>query len=469
MKLFISYAHDDKAFVQQLVDALRQAGHDPWFDPHLVPGQEWQRELLSAIEACDAFIYALTPTSIISEWCQYEFFTATKLNKPIIPVLVKDAELPLVLKNYQYADLREGVSYSAMMMLVTGLQNAEKARPSAVSQPPITAAVATSTQPRRLEAAMPAQTTQGTKTELWVKVSRQDSEGLRGQLPATVVSGDIIQKSDARADIFPLTFKRDEKTGELLPAEVCLKITSDDFDAAAESDHSHDCSDGQVPLTLQPDYDSRTVVFELTPKAGRALAGRVRMTVHLYQKNKLIAQIGVSTDIVQMVVRQESVSWEMLAASLLSSIGLNLSGEPFDGLSLPTLDDLVLGTGNVLSSETDQRRAASLQEAPSVTATHSYHSRERAELDGEKSASAPPQPENVPAPPRQANYNWDEIFEVELSHRKSSFTPLLLVFILLIVGGIILIVLLSGQFTGSVGIIFAVGTVVCVIALLRMR
>ena len=39
MRLFVSYAHEDETKVEQLVDILREGGHDPWFDDHLMPGR----------------------------------------------------------------------------------------------------------------------------------------------------------------------------------------------------------------------------------------------------------------------------------------------------------------------------------------------------------------------------------------------------------------------------------------------
>jgi hypothetical protein len=38
--------------------------------------QPWQEQLLAAITAADAFLYALTPESIASKWCQWEFAEA---------------------------------------------------------------------------------------------------------------------------------------------------------------------------------------------------------------------------------------------------------------------------------------------------------------------------------------------------------------------------------------------------------
>ena len=52
------------AGVRELVDILRAASHDPWFDHRLQVGRPWEVQLLEAIRACDCFLYALTPESV---------------------------------------------------------------------------------------------------------------------------------------------------------------------------------------------------------------------------------------------------------------------------------------------------------------------------------------------------------------------------------------------------------------------
>lgn len=121
MKQFISYAHKDKKTVQRLVDVLCNLGHDPWFDKQLVAGL-WQQQLHDAIQAADAFVYALTPESVASEWCQWEFVTAIQLGKPIIPILLDSTtQLTVVLKQYQYIDASKGFTPAAKQQLQTYL------------------------------------------------------------------------------------------------------------------------------------------------------------------------------------------------------------------------------------------------------------------------------------------------------------------------------------------------------------
>lgn len=67
MKLFICYSRTDIWQINQLIDMLRDFGHDPWFDNRLMPGQDWKTVLAQMVIDCDTFIYALTPESVASE------------------------------------------------------------------------------------------------------------------------------------------------------------------------------------------------------------------------------------------------------------------------------------------------------------------------------------------------------------------------------------------------------------------
>jgi hypothetical protein len=70
LRIFISYAHKNKDLIEEIVKILRAGGHDPRFDHDLIVGQYWEQQLRQAIRSCDAFVYALTPESVESEYCR---------------------------------------------------------------------------------------------------------------------------------------------------------------------------------------------------------------------------------------------------------------------------------------------------------------------------------------------------------------------------------------------------------------
>lgn len=124
MRLFISYAHENTATVRELVDVLRAGGHFVWFDDQILPGQDWKRELGQKIAGSDAFVYALTQSSAGSEWCQWEFAEAARLQKSIIPVLLElGVAMPASLRSLQYADFTKGATAIAAAKLMGALHS----------------------------------------------------------------------------------------------------------------------------------------------------------------------------------------------------------------------------------------------------------------------------------------------------------------------------------------------------------
>lgn len=134
MHLFISYAHVDRFQVNQIVEIFRDAGHDAWFDHRLLPGQDWQATLGRAVAECGVFVYVLSPESLASEWCQWEFAEAVRLSKPILPIrLQTNVKLPDTISRYQYADFSEGPTTRAVAQLLGGIH---QAAPQAQQPPP---------------------------------------------------------------------------------------------------------------------------------------------------------------------------------------------------------------------------------------------------------------------------------------------------------------------------------------------
>ena len=140
MKLFITYAHESLSEVRPLVDILTAGGHIVWFDHELMPGQDWKRELGAAIESCEAYVYALTKAATVSEWCGWEFATAARLRKAVVPVLLEaGVEVPEPLKAIQYADLSRGataLSAARLMGAFMRLQQVPEAQSPAPAAAP---------------------------------------------------------------------------------------------------------------------------------------------------------------------------------------------------------------------------------------------------------------------------------------------------------------------------------------------
>ncbi|HLO30833.1 MAG TPA: TIR domain-containing protein, partial [Anaerolineales bacterium] len=120
--VFISYAHKDTRKVNKLKDDLRRNGISVWMDERLkVADEAWQKQLALAIQKQAFFLFVMTPNSISSKFCEWELHTALSLQKPIVPVMLKKAAVPLVITTQQYIEF--GKDYrKALGVLVQRLQ-----------------------------------------------------------------------------------------------------------------------------------------------------------------------------------------------------------------------------------------------------------------------------------------------------------------------------------------------------------
>jgi non-canonical purine NTP pyrophosphatase (RdgB/HAM1 family) len=124
MKIFISYAREDKPQVLALIQAL--GVHETWFDDKLNLGQEWWREIEHQIAASHCFMFLISPDSLKSEYCRKEYEFARKLGKPVAPVLVRPATLPDEMSKLQLISLIDGLTPETIVRLLNGLFEIER-------------------------------------------------------------------------------------------------------------------------------------------------------------------------------------------------------------------------------------------------------------------------------------------------------------------------------------------------------
>ena len=85
-RLFVSYARRDMSVVAQLVNELREMGHETFYDQDLTGGQRWWDVLLTRIEECDGFLPVLSDAYLESEACRLEARWAFDIGVPILPL-----------------------------------------------------------------------------------------------------------------------------------------------------------------------------------------------------------------------------------------------------------------------------------------------------------------------------------------------------------------------------------------------
>ena len=133
--VFISYSRADSDFVNDLATRLREAGCKVWQDiSGLRGGEAWASAIDRAVRDSDALIVVLSPDSSASEWVQKETLLAMKLHKPIVPILLRETEIPLQFINLQFVDFREDKA-KATQTLFEALSTSI-ASPTNITKPP---------------------------------------------------------------------------------------------------------------------------------------------------------------------------------------------------------------------------------------------------------------------------------------------------------------------------------------------
>jgi hypothetical protein len=141
-QIFLSYAREDREKVEQLYQDLRDAGFKPWMDTkEILPGETWENSIQKAIEHSDFVLVCLSINSITKRgFLQKEINLALdiwqeKLEDDIylIPVRLKDCEVPRRLRDFQWVNLFENDGWTR---LVKAIQEGMKRR-APVTKPAI--------------------------------------------------------------------------------------------------------------------------------------------------------------------------------------------------------------------------------------------------------------------------------------------------------------------------------------------
>jgi hypothetical protein len=94
MRIFISYSHQDNAFVTRLTGDLKQHGLDVWIDQSGIRGGDaWRKAIVEGIDTCDAFIAVLSPNYTASRNVAKELSIADEHGKRILPVICEPCQI----------------------------------------------------------------------------------------------------------------------------------------------------------------------------------------------------------------------------------------------------------------------------------------------------------------------------------------------------------------------------------------
>ncbi len=91
--IFLSYSHEDKAWVNAFADALKRHGLTLWFDEWgLKPSEELTTAIDRALRESEALVFLLGPRSLDKPALFFELGAALALQKRVIPVVSEDVE-----------------------------------------------------------------------------------------------------------------------------------------------------------------------------------------------------------------------------------------------------------------------------------------------------------------------------------------------------------------------------------------
>lgn len=91
MRLFLSYARQDRPFVERLAQALTREGYQVWWDKSLAGGDRFAAEIETALNAADAVIVIWSKSSAASDWVRDEAGRARADGKLVPVSLESDA------------------------------------------------------------------------------------------------------------------------------------------------------------------------------------------------------------------------------------------------------------------------------------------------------------------------------------------------------------------------------------------
>jgi len=112
MIVFISYLNANKTFAAKLADTLRKNGFEVLINELSIPsGDNIIEKVKEGLVTADAFIAVLSNAYLSSTWGMHElsFVSARAMSDPnlrVIPVVLEDCDIPVFIRDHNYADFR---------------------------------------------------------------------------------------------------------------------------------------------------------------------------------------------------------------------------------------------------------------------------------------------------------------------------------------------------------------------------
>ncbi len=92
--IFVSYSHNDEAFVKNLINQMSDLGYRIWYDGDLPHTRDYNDIIANAIINCSVFLAVLSVSAVESEYVLDELFLARNREKNIIASFIDDCAVP---------------------------------------------------------------------------------------------------------------------------------------------------------------------------------------------------------------------------------------------------------------------------------------------------------------------------------------------------------------------------------------
>ena len=104
MRVFLSYANEDKEIAKKLASKLSEKGYKVWSDEQVAAGENWGLKVGEALEESDAMVVLVSPDSLKSQGVRREIEYALKSENykdRLIPVLLSQTkEFPWIFEEF---------------------------------------------------------------------------------------------------------------------------------------------------------------------------------------------------------------------------------------------------------------------------------------------------------------------------------------------------------------------------------
>jgi len=114
MKIFLSYASDDRERAHVIAEALRDEGHDVY------PAANWPRDVVAAMKRAEAFVVLLSPAAVGSPYVNEEIkqaLVSERFADRVVPVVLQPSpDIPWILQTMQPISAKPSAKTAAHMI-----------------------------------------------------------------------------------------------------------------------------------------------------------------------------------------------------------------------------------------------------------------------------------------------------------------------------------------------------------------